>query len=122
MSFNWGPYFIVPSETLRTLSGKVILRETFDEGLLRKELEELNYTGVPFKAVNPWYYRKKGSDTWIKIGESDDHHEQFSVLWDTTHLENGSYEVLGQMHVVVKDKKGELTVFRENIAEVTVEN
>ena len=47
MAFNWGPHFIVPSENLRAFSGKVLLRETFDEDLLKKELHDPGYGGVP---------------------------------------------------------------------------
>lgn len=72
MSYNWGPFFIVPSERIDTLSGKIVLREKFDEELLKKELGELGFSGVPFKSTNPWYFRKKNKETWIKIGESND--------------------------------------------------
>jgi hypothetical protein len=61
MSYNWGPYFIVPSETLKTFSGRFLLREKFDEELLNKELEDLGFSGAQIKATNPWYYRKKGA-------------------------------------------------------------
>jgi len=54
MSINWGPHFIVPSETLKTFSGRVLLRESFGEDLLKKELEELRFEGYPIKATNPW--------------------------------------------------------------------
>jgi len=122
MSINWGPHFIVPSETLRALSGRVLLRESFDDELLRKELEALGYSGAPFRATNPWYYRKKGSETWIKIGESADRDTNFSVPWDTTALENGEYQVLGLMHVFVKKGDTELAVARQNIVDVTIQN
>lgn len=122
MSINWGPHFIVPSETMRAFSGKVLLRENFDEELLKKELEVLGYSGAPFRATNPWYYRKKDSDTWIKIGESADRQNDFSVQWDTTALENGAYQILGLMHVFVKKADEEFTVARQNIVDVTIEN
>ena len=122
MSVNWGPHFIVPSETLRAFSGKVLLRESFDEELLKKELEGLGYSGAPFRATNPWYYRKKDSDTWIKIGESADRHSDFSVQWDTTALDNGAYQILGLMHVFVKKADEEFTVARQNIVDVSIEN
>ena len=122
MSINWGPHFIVPSETLRAFSGKVLLRENFDEELLKKELEGLGYSVAPFRATNPWYYRKKDSDTWIKIGESADRQSDFSVPWDTTALENGAYQVLGLMHVFVKKADEEFTVARQNIVDVTINN
>jgi hypothetical protein len=72
MPVNWGPHFIVPSKKLTNLSGKVVLRENYDEELLQKDLAELGFSGVPIKATNPWYYRKKNTETWIKIGESSD--------------------------------------------------
>jgi len=122
MSYNWGPFFIVPSEKLNILSGRVVLRERFDEELLQKELTTLGYSGVAFKATNPWYYRKKGTGTWIKIGESDNRENWFSVPWDTTNLENGNYQVLGQMHVLVKEGDKELVIFRQNVTEVRIEN
>ncbi|OGP53763.1 MAG: hypothetical protein A2Y65_10580 [Deltaproteobacteria bacterium RBG_13_52_11] len=122
MSLNWGPHFIVPSETLRAFSGKVLLRENFDETLLKKELEKLGYSGAFFRATNPWYYRKKDGETWIKIGESSDRQNDFSVQWDTTALANGAYQVLGLMHVFVKKADEEFAVARQNIVEVTIEN
>lgn len=122
MSYNWGPYYVVPSEIFKTYSGSVLLREEFDEELLRKELEELDLTGPIVRVTNPWYYRKKNTDTWIRIGESDEIHEDFPVRWDTTGLENGQYEVIGLMHVFVK-RHGEVkAIARENVVEVTVEN
>jgi len=122
MSLNWGPHFIVPSETLRAFSGRVLLRETFDEDLLRKELLELGLSGYPLKATNPWYCRKKGTETWVKIGESSDQEQSFAVPWDTTILENGEYQVLGLMHVLVKTEGEEYIVARQNIVDVVVEN
>ncbi len=122
MSFNWGPYFIVPSEVLKTYSGKVLLREHFDEQLLAKELEELRLAGYPRAAVNPWYYRRKNSETWIKIGESWDQKNNFSVLWDTGNLENGEYEILGLMHVVIKKEDGEFMIARQNVVTITLQN
>ncbi len=122
MSYNWGPHYIVPSEVLKKYSGNVLLREEFDEDLLRQELEKLGLTGPIVRVTNPWYYRKKSTDTWIKIGESDDIHENFPVRWDTTILGNGQYEVLGLMHVFVKKGAEERAIARENVVEVTVEN
>jgi hypothetical protein len=122
MSTDWGPHFIVPSETLKTFSGRVLLRETFDEELLKKELQELGLEGDPIKATNPWYCRKKGTETWIKIGESGQKIENYAVPWDTTKLENGEYQVLGLMHVWVKKDRGEYIVAGQNIVDVTVEN
>lgn len=122
MSYNWGPHYIVPSEVIKKYSGSVLLREAFDEDLLGKELEELGFTGSIVRITNPWYYRQKNTDTWIKIGESRDKQENFAVRWDTTGLRNGQYEILGLMHVFVRKNGGETAIARENVVEITVEN
>ena len=122
MSINWGPHFIVPSESTKTFSGIVRLRESYDEELLRKELEELGLNGAVVRVTNPWYYRKKGDESWIKIGESEDRDENFPVKWDTSHLQNGSYQVLGLMHVFIKREDEEKVIARQNFVDVTVEN
>ena len=122
MSYNWGPHYIVPSQILKSFSGTVRLREEIDEDLLHKELEALSISGPIVRITNPWYCRRKNTETWLKIGESDDRHENFPVRWDTTNLENGQYEVLGLMHVFVKKDNVEKAIARQNIVEVTVEN
>ena len=122
MSYNWGPHYIVPSKALKKYFGNVLLREEFDEDLVGKELEELDLTGSVVRVTNPWYYRKKNTDTWVKIGESDNRSENFPVRWDTTKLGNGQYEILGLMHVFVKKGAEERAIARENVVEVTVEN
>jgi hypothetical protein len=122
MSFDWGPHFIVPSEGLTKFSGVVRLREKFTEESLRKELDSLGLSGAIVKVTNPWYDRRKNTDTWVKIGESDDESENFPVRWDTSNLENGQYEVLGLMHVFVKKENKEQVIAGQNIVEVTVEN
>jgi hypothetical protein len=122
MSYNWGPHYIVPSEVIKKYSGSILLREEFDEDLLSKELEELGFTGAIARITNPWYYRQKNTDTWIKIGESRDKQENFAVRWDTTGLRNGQYEILGLMHVFVRKNGGETAIARENVVEITVEN
>lgn len=122
MSYNWGPRYIVPSNVIKSYSGAVQLREELDEDLLNKELEELGITGPIVRVVNPWYYRKKEDDTWIKIGESTDKKQNFPVRWDTTDLENGQYEILGLMHVFIRKNGGEKAIARENVVELTVEN
>ena len=122
MAVNWGPYFIVPSEVAKTFSGTVVLRENFDETLLRKELDAMGLSGAIVKVTNPWYCRRKNTDTWIKVGESEDREENFPVRWDTSTLEDGWYEVLGLMHVSVKKGKEEKTIARQNIVEVSVKN
>jgi hypothetical protein len=122
MSYDWGPHFIVPTEALKTYSGSVLLRENLDEGLLQKELKEIGVSGPIVKIINPWYYRKKDTQTWIKIGESEDREENFPVRWNTESLENGDYEILGFMHVFVgKDDRGK-AVSKQAIVDVTVKN
>jgi hypothetical protein len=122
MSYNWGPHYIVPSEVLKKYSGSVLLREEFDEELLGKELKALGLNGPILRVVNPWYYRQKDTGTWIKIGESTDRQANFPVRWDTTALTNGQYEVLGLMHVFVRQNGDEVAIARENVVEVTVTN
>ncbi len=122
MPYNWGPLYIVPSDVFKSYSGAVVLREELNEELLHKELEDLGLPGSISRVTNPWYYREKNVDTWIKIGESDDRYENFPVRWDTTNLENGQYEVMGLMHIFVKKGDEERTIARGNIVEVTVEN
>lgn len=122
MSYNWGPHYLVPSQALKQYSGGVRLREEFDEELLRKELKELGFTGSFLRVSNPWYFRKKGEDTWIKIGESADRGEYFAVTWDTTNLENGQYQIMGLMHVFLGEGDKGKAIARQNIVEVTVEN
>ena len=122
MSYNWGPHYIVPTEAFESYSGVVMLREEFDEDLLQKELEELRISGHIDRVTNPWYYRKKDTDTWIKIGESGEIEKNFPVKWDTTKLENGQYEVMGLMHVYAKKGREEKGIARQNVVEVTVKN
>lgn len=122
MPYNWGPHYLVPSESLQKYSGSVRLREEFDEDLLSEELEVLGISGHIMRVTNPWYYRKKSTDTWIKIGESEDRRENFPVRWETSSLENGQYEILGLMHVFVKEGVDTKVIARQNIVEVTVEN
>ena len=122
MAYDWGPHYIVPTEVIKKYSGNVQLRESYDAELLRKELEKLGIAGVVERVSNPWYFRKKGTSTWIKVGESQDAHNNFAVRWDTTGLQNGEYEVLGLMHATVKDSGGEKVLARQNTVVVTVEN
>ena len=122
MPYNWGPHYLVPSEVMKTYSGAVQLREELEDDLLHKELEELGLTGSILRIVNPWYFRQKDTDTWIKIGESTDRQQNFPVRWNTTGLKNGQYEILGLMHVFVREDGGEVAIARQNVVEVTVKN
>jgi hypothetical protein len=122
MPYNWGPYYIVPSGVMKKYSGAVQLREELDEDSLRRELEELGLSGPVLRITNPWYYRRKGTDTWIKIGESSDKQQNFPIRWDTSGLKNGQYEILGLMHVFVRKNSEETAIARQNVVEVTVKN
>jgi hypothetical protein len=122
MSYNWGPYYIVPTDFLKTYSGTVVLREEFDEDLLYKEIQALGLSGPIETISNPWYYRKKDTDTWLKIGESTNEQQNFPTQWDTTALENGQYEVMGLMHVFAKKGNADVVIARQNVVEVIVKN
>ena len=122
MSYDWGPHYLVPTDAIGTYSGRVQLREKQDKELLRQNLDALGLPQEVVRIVNPWYFRKKDTGTWIKIGESDDESQKFSVSWDTTNLDNGQYEVMGLMHVIVQHGDKEVSVARQNVVEVTVEN
>jgi hypothetical protein len=122
MSYAWGPRYIVPSEVLKKYSGIVQFREDFDEELLNREMEALSLSGSITRVTNPWYYRKKGTNTWVKVGESANRSDNFAVTWDTRPLENGQYEILGLMHVFIKQGDKEKVIAGHNIVEVTVEN
>ncbi len=122
MPYKWGPLFIVPTEVIKTYTGQVLLREDYDDDLLLKEMKELGLSGKIVKVVNPWYYRKKGDPTWLKIGESSDRDKSFPVRWDTSALPDGQYEILGMMHVTVNKNDSEYVLARDNVVEVTVKN
>ena len=85
-------------------------------------MEELGFEGYPIRGTNPWYCRKRGTETWIKIGESAEKKDNFAVSWDTTKIENGECQVLGLMHVWIRKDGQEFVVARENIVDVVVEN
>ncbi len=102
MLYDWGPYYLVPSKSLPNYSGKVLLREEFNEELLRKQIDDRKLCGKVVKVTNLWFYRKKNAETWTKIGESADIRKNFPVKWDTTCLKNGQYEIIGFMQAFVK--------------------
>jgi hypothetical protein len=122
VSINWGPHFVVPTRVLNKYFSFVVLREIFDETMLKKELAELGLSGSPVRITSPWYFRKKGSETWIKIGESSDKARDFAVRWGTTKLQDGEYEILGIVNVAVKSGSKKITVARQKIVNVAVEN
>ena len=122
MPYKWGPNYIVPTDVIKTYAGQVLLREDYDDDLLHKEMEEMGLTGNVIKVTNPWYYRKKGTPTWIKIGESANREANFAVRWDTVGLPDGQYEILGMMHVSLSKGDTEYTIASDNMVEVTVKN
>ena len=105
IQYDWGPHYLVPSKALRNYSGCVSLREDFDEELLRKQINQRGLSGSISRIRNLWFFRKKYSETWVKIGESTDIQGNFRVRWDTTFLENGQYEILGFMIACVNSVK-----------------
>ncbi len=107
IQYDWGPHYLVPSKALLTYSGSVLLREEFSVELLRKQMDERGLSGSIARMRNLWFYRKKYSKEWIKIGESNDILGNFSVSWDTNNLENGQYEIAGLMLAVVDCLKWE---------------
>jgi len=119
---SWGPQFFVPTITIKHYSGRVLLRETLDDDLLRKELETMRVEGQPVSYTNAWYIRRKGTTTWIKVGESTNREHDFGIRLDTTELENGAYQVLGFMSVKVREENKEVIVSRQNIADFEIRN
>jgi hypothetical protein len=120
---SWGPQFLVPTISIKHYSGRVLLRETLDEAMLRKELDAMRVSGQPFAYSNGWYIRKKGTQTWMKVGESTAREHDFGMRLDTTELENGAYQVLGFMSAKVKtDDMKEIIVSRQNIADFEIRN
>lgn len=108
IQYDWGPHYLVPSKALSNYNGCVLLREEFDEELLRKQIHERGLLVNIVRISNLWYFRKKNSEIWIKIGESTDIKRNFPVKWDTNCLENGQYEIIGFMQAfVINDDKVE---------------
>ena len=119
---SWGPQFFVPTITIKHYSGRVLLRETLDDELLRKELETMHIDGQPVSYANAWHIRRKGTTSWIKIGESTNREHDFGIRLDTTELENGAYQVLGFMSVKVRSRDKDFIVSRQNIADFEIRN
>jgi hypothetical protein len=146
IQYDWGPHYLVPSKALINYSGIVLLREEYDEGLLRKQMDERGLSGSVIRINNLWYYRRKYSQKWTKVGESSDILRNFPVSWDTIGLENGQYEIIGFMiayvgstkwdevtlangeyerwykPISVKKRDERWILGEQNIMEVTVEN
>ncbi len=146
IQYDWGPHYLVPSKALRNYSGCVVLREDFDEELLRKQMDLRGLSGCVARIRNLWFFRKKYAETWTKIGESCDISGNFRVKWNTTCLENGLYEILGFMiatinsitmdvftlahgeyekwykPIPVKRYSEKWIISEQNVAEVNIEN
>ncbi|MEI8172816.1 MAG: hypothetical protein WCH07_04935 [Deltaproteobacteria bacterium] len=119
---SWGPQFLVPTIAIKKYYGCVVLRESYDDELLKKDFEALRISGYPIGVSNAWFIRKKGTQTWIKVGESSNRQLDFAVRFDSAELGNGQYQVLGFMSVKVKTENKEITVSRQNIADFEIKN
>lgn len=121
-STSWGPQFIVPCISIKKYHGCVLLRQNLDDGLLRKELDAMDISGLPAGYTNAWYIRKKGTPSWIKIGESSDRERDFCIRLNTRQFQNGFYQILGFMSVKVKAEKSEVIISKQNIADFDIHN
>jgi hypothetical protein len=121
-TLNWGPQFFVPTIAIRKYCGCVLFRANLNDDLLRKELESLNLNESPTAYGIGWHIRKKGAQTWIKIGESVNKVMDFGVRLDTAEFEDGKYQILGFLSVTVYSKEKEIVVSRQSIAEFEIKN
>ena len=124
MSYNWGPYLIIPSEALKNCSDVVKLQTEHDKGLPPRQLEDLGTyrwatPGNIVAITQTWYYRKKKTKTWIKIGDPNDKLEDFNVMWDSTGSKDAPYEVLGRLRVFVRKGDAEDDVAGDSAAQIT---
>ncbi len=119
---NWATHFTASSDTSRTFSGRILLREEIDEALIRRTLDQLGLMGPIVKIKNQWFIRKVGEDTWLQVGESDEKASSFPVQWDSSTVQNGDYELLEQMNVFVKAGNEQKVVSRTNTLKVAVNN
>jgi len=119
---NWGPQFFVPTIAIKKYCGSVLFRGNLNDDLLKKELEFLNLEGSPTAYSISWHIRKKGSQTWIKIGESFNRVMDFGVLLDTAEFKDGTYQILGFLSVAVRTEGREFIVSRQSIADFEIKN
>jgi hypothetical protein len=119
---NWGPQFFVPTIAINKYCGCVLFRANLNDDLLQNELESLNLSGGPTAYGIVWHIREKGTQTWIKIGESVNRVMDFSVRLDTAEFEDGKYQILGFLSVTVYSKGKEIVVSRQSIAEFEIKN
>ncbi|MCX5854931.1 MAG: hypothetical protein NTZ24_10290 [Deltaproteobacteria bacterium] len=119
---RWGPQFIVPTIAIKKYYGCVVLRENYNDELLKKDLEDLSISGYPIGVSNAWFIRKKGTQTWVKVGESSNRQLDYAVRFDSAEFKNGTYQILGFMNVKVKTEDREITISRQNIADLEIKN
>jgi len=119
---SWGPQFIVPCISIKKYHGCVLLRQNLDDELLKKELNAMDIPGLPAGYSNCWHIRKKGTQSWIKIGESFDRERDFCIRLNTRQFQNGFYQILGFMSVKVKSDKSELIISKQSIADFDIHN
>ncbi len=121
-SASWGPQFIVPCISIKRYYGCVLLRQNLDDDLLRKELNTMEISGRPAGYVNVWHIRKKGTSSWIRIGESSDRERDFCVRLNTRQFQNGLYQILGFLSVTVKSEGDAWIISKQNIADFDIHN
>ncbi len=122
MSINWGLHFTATPDTSRVLSGRTLFKAEVDEALLRRELDSMGLSGPILGIINDRYIRRVGQDTWLQVGTSGEKDSNFPILWDSTSVENGDYEMLEQTYVVVKEGATQTAIARQNIVRVAVQN
>jgi hypothetical protein len=119
---NWGPQFFVPTIAIKEYCGCVLFRANLNDDLLNKELEILNLGGRPTAYNISWHVRKKGTQTWIKVGESFNRVMDFGVRLDTAEYENGTYQLMGFLSVTLRTDGGDFVVSRQSIADFDIKN
>lgn len=122
MSINWGLHFTATSDASRVLSGRTLFKAEVDEALLRRDLDSMGLSGPILGIMNDRYIRRVGQDTWLQVGTSGEKDSNFPILWDSTSVENGDYEMLEQTYVVVKEGATQSAIARQNIVGVAVQN
>ena len=122
MSINWGLHSTATCDTSRVLSGRTLFKAEVDEALLRKDLDSMGLSGPILGIISDRYIRRAGQDTWLQVGTSGEKDSNFPILWDSTSVENGDYEMLEQTQVVVKEGTAQSTITRQNIVRVEVKN
>jgi hypothetical protein len=119
---NWGPQFFVPTVAIKEYCGCVLFRANLNDDLLNKELELLNLEGSPSAYSISWHIRKKGTQTWVKVGESFNRVMDFGVRLDTEEFEDGTYQLMGFLNVTIRADEREFVVSRQSIADFDIKN